>query len=278
MTVSFIRNTNGFPVGYTSITEIGEPIKDTGINFGILKLTAGEEITIDSRHESAYLLLNGDVIISHDQIKYRANRQSLFEQEPVAVHFSAHKMVSIKAMSEVEFAVMETINIADFPTLIFDHTNMLESEHRGKGVLNDTSYRIVRTIFDTRNRPESKLVLGEVINFPGCWSSYPPHHHKQPEIYHYRFTEKNGYGHGELDDQIFKTENYSTLKILDEQDHAQAAAPGYGMYYMWVIRHLPGNPYIQPEFTEAHNWTRTTNANERVWLGSKEDILEVCEE
>ena len=61
--------------------------------------------------------------------------------------------------------------------------------------------------------------------FAGGQSSYPPHHHPQPEIYHYRFTEPQGYGHAE-----------------------------YGMYYSWVIRHLPDNPYTVPEFTEEHAW------------------------
>jgi 5-deoxy-glucuronate isomerase len=53
---------------------------------------------------------------------------------------------------------------------------------------------------------------------------------------------------------------YDTVKILDGNDHAQTAAPGYGMYYAWVIRHLPNNPYTVPEFTEAHRWTMAKDA------------------
>jgi len=121
-------------------------------------------------------------------------------------------------------------------------------------VLEDTSYRIVRTIFDINNRPESKLVLGEDITFPGRWSSYPPHYHPQPEIYHYRFTSPDGYGHGELGDDVYKIHNYDTIKILDKKVHSQVAAPGYGMYYLWVIRHLPGNPYTSPVFAREHSW------------------------
>src|ERR1044071_2306516 len=87
---------------------------------------------------------------------------------------------------------------------------------------------------------------------PGRWSSYPPHHHAQPEIYHYRFTEPQGYGLAENGPQVFRVKQYDTVKIFDGNDHAQTAAPGYGMYYAWVIRHLPDNPYGIPDFTEEH--------------------------
>ncbi len=116
--------------------------------------------------------------------------------------------------------------------------------------------RFVRTIFDRSNsHPDTQLVLGEVVNFPGRWSSYPPHHHPQPEIYHYRFTNPHGYGHAELGEDVYKVRPGDTLKILDELDHSQCSAPGYGMYYIWVIRHLPNSRYTVPVFTDEHRWT-----------------------
>jgi 5-deoxy-glucuronate isomerase len=98
------------------------------------------------------------------------------------------------------------------------------------------------------------------VTLPGGWSSYPPHHHRQPEIYHYRFTAPQGYGHAELGDQVFKVGNRDTLCIKPGLDHAQCAAPGYGMYYSWVIRHLPGDPYTVPEFTREHAWIMDKDA------------------
>jgi 5-deoxy-glucuronate isomerase len=96
--------------------------------------------------------------------------------------------------------------------------------------------------------------LGEVINSPGKWSSYPPHHHLQPEFYHYRFTLPQGYGHAELGDDILKIRHGDTVEIPGGLDHAQVSAPGYGMYYLWVVRHLPKQPYTGFEFTREHEW------------------------
>lgn len=268
MSPFLIRNPQGFANGFTSITRIGEEEHDTGIHFGILKLLPGEEKVINSSLESTYLLIQGECEFSFDTKQYQANRQSCFNENPFALHIAAHNLATIKALTVCEFAVAETTNEANFPTEFFHAANMLESEQRGINLLNNTAHRVVRTIFDIRNRPQGKLVLGEVINAPGRWSSYPPHHHPQPEIYHYRFTEPQGYGHAECGDEVFKVRQFDTYKILNEKDHAQAAAPGYGMYYIWVIRHLEGLPYTVPEFTEEHHWTRTEEANTRVWEGS----------
>jgi 5-deoxy-glucuronate isomerase len=48
---------------------------------------------------------------------------------------------------------------------------------------------------------------------------------------------------------------------MDLNDHAQCAAPGYGMYHSWVIRHLPGDRYSVPEFTEEHTWIMKPDAD-----------------
>jgi len=261
-----IRHPDGFLYGYTAITQIGEA-HDTGINFGILKLRPTEEMTMLSEMESAYLLISGKCVFNFDDTEYEAQRSSCFDEDPYVLHCPAGKSARIIAITDCEFAVSRVVNSNQFDTRVYDPGNMLEKEFRGKGLLNNTSVRIVRTVFDIRNSPDSRLVLGEVVTPPGGWSSYPPHFHEQPEIYHYRFTEPQGYGHAECGDEIFKVREFDTYKILNRNEHAQTAAPGYGMYYIWVIRHLDGNPYSAPVFNEEHSWTKSVEANERVWKG-----------
>ncbi len=249
-----IRHPDGFGEGQTPVTRIGEAEGDTGIELSILRLPTGRRQPISPEHETALLLLDGSVRLRFDGQQVVARRRSLFDEDPTALHVPAGVEVEVEARSPCELVLLRTPNEARFEPRLFDADSMLESEHRGQGRLDDTAYRIVRTIFDLRNRPEARLVLGEVITFPGRWSSYPPHHHAQPEIYHYRFTEPQGYGHGELGDEVLKLRQYDTVKILDQRDHPQVAAPGYGMYYLWTIRHLPDDPYRGFEFSAEHDW------------------------
>lgn len=260
MSPLLIKNKNGFDFGFTPITSINEKEHNTDIHFGILKLKAHEVFESNVNLESAYLLMHGQIEFMFDHKKITVKRESLFEEDPIALHVAQKEPVTITALTDCEIAVFQVKNEQMFSPILFDQHNLLESEHRGKGQLDDTAYRIVRTIFDIRNRPEAKLVLGEVITFPGRWSSYPPHHHPQPEIYHYRFSKPQGFGFGQTGDtkgneQVAKIEHYDTLKILYDLTHAHSAAPGYGMYYIWAIRHLPDNPYTIPIFESEHQWT-----------------------
>lgn len=261
---ALIHTPQGFEPGFTALVRAGEE-KNSLMTMGILKLAAHEHFEIKKGLETAVLLLKGSVLFSHNEGEHFAKRQCFFKETPIAVHFHAGESLKISAQQASELLVVQTENDKKFAFSFFDASNMAENEHRGRGLLDDTAYRMVRTIFDYRNRPQAHLVLGEVVTLPGRWSSYPPHHHEQPEIYHYRFSEDQGYGHAELGEQVFKIKNYDTIKIFNEEDHAQVAAPGYAMMYVWAIRHLPNKPYHMPTFTKEHDWTRQSGANERVW-------------
>jgi len=181
-------------------------------------------------------------------------RTSLFDEPPTALHLPGGTRVSIRTRDRgSEWAVIRATNERGFAARLF-RPEELKPEYRGEGLVQGTSLRNVRLIFDDTTRHEANLVLGEVVNYPGRWSSYPPHHHPQAEIYHYRFTLPQGYGHAELGDEVYQVRSHDTIKILDGVSHAQVSAPGYGMYYIWVVRHLPGNRYTGFRFSEEHRW------------------------
>jgi 5-deoxy-glucuronate isomerase len=54
-----------------------------------------------------------------------------------------------------------------------------------------------------------------------------------------------------------------TILIHDGEVHPQVAAPGYAMYYLWVIRHLEGNRYGTPTFVPEHRWVMDPQA--KIW-------------
>jgi 5-deoxy-glucuronate isomerase len=264
MTLHLTSHRAGFGPGLTNITRSDEMVDNTGIAMGVLKLIAGESHEVETDEETAWLLMDGTVTLTVGNKSRDLERTSLFDESASALHVSAGERVRFDATTPTEFTVYSVPNGKHFAPRVFTPDDV-PNEHRGKGQVGNACYRFVRTVFDgTNSDSEAELVLGEVVTMPGRWSSYPPHHHPQPEIYHYRFTRPQGYGHAELGDQVLKVKQYDTVKIFDGNDHAQCAAPGYGMYYSWVIRHLPDNPYTVPDFTEEHTWTQDPNAE--IWL------------
>lgn len=230
------------------------------LSVAVLALDAGERMQTTAETETAWLLMSGRVGGQAGDLSVDFERQSLFDESASCVHVSAGTTVTIDAQTDCELTVYRCGNRKSFEPRVFVPDDV-PNEYRGKGQVAGRCLRFVRTIFDGSTSPEgAELVLGEVVTLPGGWSSYPPHHHRQPEIYHYRFTGVSGYGHAELGDRVFKVGDRDTVCIPPGQDHAQCAAPGYGMYYAWVIRHLPDDPYTVPDFTEEHAWTMDKDA------------------
>jgi 5-deoxy-glucuronate isomerase len=260
VTLHITKHRDGFKPGTTSITRFDEKEHRALISLDVLKLAAGESFALTTSHETAWLLMSGDVSGSAAEQSFDFSRGSLFDESPSCLHVAANTVVEMHCTSDTEFTVYSCDNQLPFAARVFRPADVV-NEPRGKGQVNNRCLRYVRTIFDgTNSDPNTGLVLGEVITFQGGWSSYPPHHHPQPEIYHYRFTEPQGYGHAELGETVLKVRNYDTVKILDLNDHSQCAAPGYGMYYAWVIRHLPNDRYSVPEFTPEHKWIMQSDA------------------
>ncbi|MEG0669100.1 MAG: 5-deoxy-glucuronate isomerase, partial [Clostridium sp.] len=111
----------------------------------------------------------------------------------------------------------------------------------------------------------SNMVMGEVITYPGRWSSYPPHHHPQPEVYYYRFDKPQGFGVSIIGDDSFVVKDNSAALIPGGLVHPQTSAPGYAMYYCWMIRHFDNNPWTARIDDEAHIWIIDKDAE--IWEG-----------
>jgi 5-deoxy-glucuronate isomerase len=244
-----------FPCGLTTITDLDRPVSDFGIRFSVLRLAEGQLYSQTTELEHAYLLIRGSVSMTwKGNREVTLSRKNCFDEKPWVLHVPSGCPVQIRGLAaDSELAIQAAVNPVCFQPRLCAPGDVQEEE-RGKGTMGETSTRLVRTVFDRSNAPQACLVLGEVVTFPGKWSSYPPHHHRQPEIYYYRFCPESGYGHCELGDHAVKVRQNSTVLIGPGLVHPQAAAPGYAMWYLWVIRHLPNDPYISPTFTPEHTW------------------------
>ncbi len=252
---------------YTPITERDGKHSAMLMNFGLINLQQGQRYRVVSeRCESALLVLNGSLTLSWNGGTQRVSRGSLLDEAPHVLHVSAGCAVEIEAHGEAELALQQTENARDFAP-VFYAPSEVQTAKFGDGVLQGTSTRVVRTVFDAASAPYSNMVLGEVVNFPGRWSSYPPHNHPQPEVYHYRFFPSHGFGFGEVGDKVYKLKDKSTLMIEPWVVHPQTAAPGYAMYYIWMIPHLPEAKFgpDSRQFVEPHTWLLDKGADAAVW-------------
>ncbi len=250
-----IRQQGEFAQGYTPITEFHGKHSDMLMDFGILALGEGQEYSDYRGLERTFLLLEGDVELFWDNQSVRVVRQSLFDEAATVLHLPQNSEVRILAKSPSELALNAVPNKQDFRPVLYLPDDY-RSEQFGANSMQDTALRTVRTIFDAATAEYSQMVLGEVLNYPGKWSSYPPHTHAQPEIYHFRFLPDKGFGFSAQGDAVYQVGHGDTVTISPQLTHPQVAAPGYCMYYLWAIPHLE-NDRFGPDsrnFTSEHAW------------------------
>jgi 5-deoxy-glucuronate isomerase len=258
------RGSSPFGYGYTPITEIEGANASMLMDFGILRLRPGEEWEDEEEKERAFLLMTGSVRVGWGERSKTITRDSLLDQGPWVLHVPPGVAVALEASANAELAVQKVRHDGTFEACLYGPEDC-RSERFGEGTMQGTATRVVRTVFDAASAPYSNMVLGEVVNYPGKWSSYPPHHHPQPEVYHYRFSPRGGYGYSEHGEEVFKVHDGDTALIAPRVTHPQTAAPGYAMYYIWMIPHLEDARFgpDSREFVPEHLWL--TKPHAAIW-------------
>ncbi|AEV30883.1 putative enzyme involved in inositol metabolism [Sphaerochaeta pleomorpha str. Grapes] len=260
-----MRHKGPYVRGYTELVPRSGPTSDMFMSFGVLVLKANEiwQDCAGTGDERIWLLAKGSATIAWGEREQEMFRPDLFDHGPWVLSVPSAIAVTIKAgESGAEFYRCATDNPLQFESRLFTPSECM-SEFRGEGMMGETSTRIVRTVFDDTNRPESNLVIGEVIGVPGKWSSYPPHHHPQPEIYHYRVQPEQGFGFCAIGETPYLIKDKDTILIHDQEVHPHVTAPGYALWYLWVIRHLEGNRYGVQTVPPQYKWV--TEPGAEIW-------------
>ena len=102
------------------------------------------------------------------------------------------------------------------------------------------------------NFSAERVLAGETLNTPGCWSSFPPHKHDRAnppreacleEVYYFQIHPVNGFGFiwtytaedgPDGFNNVFVVENGDTV-LLPKGYHPVVAAPGCQLHYTWVL-------------------------------------------
>lgn len=252
--------------GYNAYLKMGEGEHNTGMDVGLLVLEAGDEYAFDElEKELALDLLQGKIEFAYAGETCEADRPDTFHYDAYCLHVCRGTHVSVRALSHAEIYVQMTDNARVFEPKMYTKDNMLLQHAGDKGELMGCMRREIKTFFDYESAPWSNMVLGEVLNFPGKWSSYPPHHHPQPEVYFYRFDRPEGFGAGFGNGEICKTRHNGCL-VINHSFHSQVTAPGFAMCYMWGIRHLPGDPWRKTRIDDPeYSWLWKSDANDHIF-------------
>ena len=255
-----ITHRGGFGLGVTKVLSLGD---SRGVDIGFYMVRLESNTTQDVPpvfHQCAAILLSGSGSVTvcpkrgEELPAVTVSRKDLFSEAPHSFLLPRGAGLSLAAGEDgMEFALVSVPGQGAARPLEVA-PSAVRIEERGQGQMDGTFHRQVRTVADGSNAKGWGFVFGEVVNKAGRWSSYPPHHHPQPEIYYYRFDRPHGYGHAEIGDAVVKVKGHDITLMRSGEDHAQVSAPGYSMYYLWVIRNLKDQAYDTPEFTEEHRW------------------------
>ena len=257
---------NDLKRGYNVYIDSDTDDLGTMMDVGLLIMEDGDTWTYhEAEKEAAILLFEGKVTYQWDGHTAEAERTDCFHHEAYCLLASRDTEIRITAHAHSEIYVQATVNPEKYETILYT-PEMVQVQHAGSnGELMGCMQREIKTFFDYDNAPFSNMVLGEVLNYPGKWSSYPPHHHPQPEVYFYRFDSPQGFGAGFANGEIFKTTHNGMIPITSGF-HSQAAAPGYAMCYAWGIRHLDGDPWMKTRIDDKeHEWLWKSDANVHIY-------------
>jgi len=207
--------------------------------------------------ETVLVLQEGKGTFTTPDGTWTLSRKNVFEERASAVYVPPGTTLTVTAETALEAILVST------PAPAGGHAHAtgpdgIEVNERGKGNYS----RQVHNVFVTD--PHAKrIMVGETINPPGNWSSYPPHKHDgkdgEPvleEVYYYRISPPQGFGQ----QLMYTNDGESTTHTVRDGDavllpygyHPVSAPPGYKVYYLWAM--AGGERKLALHEDPAHTW------------------------
>ncbi|HEY5399343.1 MAG TPA: 5-deoxy-glucuronate isomerase [Trebonia sp.] len=238
------------------------------INLDLADLAAGETLDLPAGPETAVVVLTGQVTAAAGQTSLgtAGGRASVFDAPGDTVYAPPGTGLQITAVDggPVQLAIASAA--ADPDPAAPAARIITPAEQRIAEVGEGNWSRTVRTILGPEH-DAVRLLLGETINPPGNWSSYPPHRHDRhnppeevnlEEVYLFKVDPPGGFGvqigydiDGAEEAFLVRDDDIAAIRT---GFHPVVAASGYSLYYLWV---MAGDgrvmiPYMDP----AHVWVQ----------------------
>lgn len=239
----------------------------TLIDLRLAELAAGERQTLPADEcERCAVVLSGavEVAVEGAELGTAARGGDVFDAPPVAAYAPSHRELALTAVADAVVAVAG----APLDGRSEGRARLIrpdEQHVRSAGTGNWA--RTIRTVLGPDD-DAGRLVVGETINPPGNWSSYPPHKHDRQappeevaleEIYLYRFEPESGFGiqllYDEKDERA-QVVRHGDVVAIPSGYHPVVAAPGYTLYYLWVM--AGEGRELAPYFDPRHAWVQAT--------------------
>ncbi len=236
---------------------------------GRLGIVAPRPYTAETGDDELVLtVLSGSLAIETDGQTYRVDgRSSTFAGGPVFVCLPPGTEYQVTATSETADLFVartpaepgETVTVVgptDAPARSIGASNWIRTVWPGTSVAGGTRF----------------LMVGETLNPPGGWSSYPPHKHDvndppreaiYEEVYFFRVHPAGGFGIQRVYERRPGVDALNEVLVVEDGDtviiprgyHPVVAAPGYQLSYVWALRG-EGRRYGAWSDDPAHAWLR----------------------
>ena len=234
------------------------------ISFSLLALEAGGSWEFGfANQEAVVVILGGRCSVQGEGSAWHniGERENVFGGRATSVYLPPGSRGRIEADSSLEAAICAAL-AAKGPAAAL----IRPDEVAVRDVGSQNWRREVHDIVDARF-PAARLLVGETFNPPGNWSSYPPHKHdevrqgesKLEEVYYFRISPPVGfalqriYREGEQG-EVLLIEDGDTVAIPADY-HPVAAAPGYQVYYLWML--AGEERALRARDDARHAWVKT---------------------
>jgi 5-deoxy-glucuronate isomerase len=235
------------------------------IQLDLAELEPGGTLELDRQAETVVVVLGGvvDASAGGAWMGRAGGRASVFDGPGHAVYAPPRTALRLDAADGPVQLAVASAPLADAPP--GPARVIAPADQRIAEVGEGNWARSVRTILGPEHAA-GRLLLGETVNPPGNWSSYPPHKHDQhvppaevrlEEVYLFKVDPPGGFGvqlrYDDGGEEAFRV-GEGDVAAIRAGYHPVVAAPGYSLYYLWVMAG-EGRQMI-PRLDPRHAWVQ----------------------